>query len=55
MTAVGFIGLGQMGAPMARHLAGRPGGLVVCDVRVELAGAIEGATVAAGETLVVIE
>ncbi|XRQ03839.1 NAD(P)-dependent oxidoreductase [Actinomadura welshii] len=31
--SVGFIGLGQMGAPMARHLAGR--GLIVFDARAE--------------------
>jgi 3-hydroxyisobutyrate dehydrogenase len=31
--AVGFVGLGQMGAPMAGHLAGWPGGLIVCDAR----------------------
>jgi len=35
MSAVGFIGLGQMGAPMASHLVDWPGGLVVCDVRAE--------------------
>ena len=35
MTAVGFVGLGQIGAPMAGHLADWPGGLVVCDVRDE--------------------
>ena len=34
-AAVGFIGLGQIGAPMAEHLLGWPGGLVVCDVRPE--------------------
>src|SRR5262245_36543778 len=34
---VGFIGLGQMGAPMAGHLTSWPGGLVVCDVRAEAA------------------
>jgi 3-hydroxyisobutyrate dehydrogenase len=33
--AVGFIGLGQIGGPMARHLVGWPGGLVVCDARPE--------------------
>ena len=32
---VGFIGLGQMGTPMAIRLLGWPGGLVVCDVRAE--------------------
>ena len=30
---IGFIGLGQMGAPMARRLADWPGGFVVYDVR----------------------
>jgi 3-hydroxyisobutyrate dehydrogenase-like beta-hydroxyacid dehydrogenase len=35
MSAVGFIGLGQIGSPMAQHLLDRPGGLVVCDVRPE--------------------
>jgi 3-hydroxyisobutyrate dehydrogenase-like beta-hydroxyacid dehydrogenase len=34
MTAIGFIGLGQMGAPMAKHLVGF-GDLVVCDARAE--------------------
>jgi 3-hydroxyisobutyrate dehydrogenase len=32
---VGFIGLGQIGAPMARHLIGWEGGLTVFDVRAE--------------------
>lgn len=32
---VGFIGLGQMGAPMATRLTGWPGGLVVYDARPE--------------------
>ncbi|MEC3913858.1 NAD(P)-dependent oxidoreductase [Nocardia sp. CDC160] len=31
--SVGFIGLGNMGAPMAQRLADWPGGLVVCDMR----------------------
>jgi 3-hydroxyisobutyrate dehydrogenase-like beta-hydroxyacid dehydrogenase len=35
MSAVGFIGLGQIGAPMASHLVDWPDGLVVCDVRPE--------------------
>jgi 3-hydroxyisobutyrate dehydrogenase-like beta-hydroxyacid dehydrogenase len=30
---VGFVGLGQMGAPMAGRLVGWPGGVVVCDAR----------------------
>jgi 3-hydroxyisobutyrate dehydrogenase-like beta-hydroxyacid dehydrogenase len=32
-AAVGFIGLGQIGAPMAARLAGWPGGLIVHDAR----------------------
>jgi 3-hydroxyisobutyrate dehydrogenase-like beta-hydroxyacid dehydrogenase len=47
--AVGFIGLGQIGKPMARRWLDWPGGLVVCDVNPdalrELVG--EGATPAA--------
>lgn len=35
MSAVGFVGLGQMGAPMATHLLEWPDGLVVCDARAE--------------------
>ena len=31
MTGVGFIGLGQIGKPMARRLTAWPGGLTVCD------------------------
>jgi 3-hydroxyisobutyrate dehydrogenase-like beta-hydroxyacid dehydrogenase len=33
VPAVGFIGLGQMGQPMAARLAGWPGGLIVYDTR----------------------
>ena len=33
--AVGFIGLGQMGQPMAARLAGWPGGLIGYDSRPE--------------------
>lgn len=46
---VGFIGLGQIGAPLATHLLDWPGGLVVCDVRPEATApfAEKGATVAA--------
>ena len=45
---VGFIGLGNMGAPIARRLLSWPGGLVVCDVRAEAAEPFvaEGATAA---------
>lgn len=35
--AVGYIGLGNMGAPMAKRLLDRPGGLVVFDTRPEAA------------------
>lgn len=35
MKPVGFIGLGQMGSPMARRLVDWPGGLIVHDVRPE--------------------
>lgn len=46
---VGFIGLGNMGAPIARRLLAWPGGLVVCDVRAEATEPFvaEGATAAA--------
>lgn len=33
---VGFIGLGQLGGLVARHLVAWPGGLIVCDARTEL-------------------
>jgi 3-hydroxyisobutyrate dehydrogenase-like beta-hydroxyacid dehydrogenase len=35
MTAIGFIGLGNMGAPMAKRLVDWPGGVTVFDVRTE--------------------
>lgn len=46
---VGFIGLGQMGYPMAKHLREWPGGLTVYDVRAEVTErfAEKGARVAA--------
>ena len=49
MTTVGFIGLGQIGAPMAGHLVDWPGGLVVCDLMPEATQPLErrGATIAA--------
>jgi 3-hydroxyisobutyrate dehydrogenase-like beta-hydroxyacid dehydrogenase len=45
---VGFIGLGQIGAPMATRLVGWPDGLVVFDVRPEAAAPLveQGATLA---------
>ncbi|MFD7844986.1 NAD(P)-dependent oxidoreductase [Nocardia sp. NPDC059764] len=33
--SIGFIGLGNMGAPMAQRLVDWPGGLVVCDMRAD--------------------
>jgi len=49
MSAVGFIGLGQIGGPMAEHLVDHPGGLVVCDIRPEVTASFaeKGAKVAA--------
>ena len=49
MSAVGFVGLGQIGGPMAGHLADWPGGLVVCDLREEATAPLaeKGAKVAA--------
>ena len=46
---LGYIGLGNMGAPKARRLVGWPGGLIVYDVRPDAAAvfADAGATVAA--------
>lgn len=50
--AIGFIGLGNMGAPMAQRLVEWPGGLVVCDMRADAlrpftdAGATAAATAA---------
>jgi 3-hydroxyisobutyrate dehydrogenase-like beta-hydroxyacid dehydrogenase len=46
---VGFVGLGQIGAPMAERLTGWPGGLVVFDLRPEAAEPLlaHGATLAA--------
>jgi 3-hydroxyisobutyrate dehydrogenase-like beta-hydroxyacid dehydrogenase len=49
MTVVGFIGLGQIGGPMAARLVDWPGGLHVFDVRPEAADDLvaKGATLAA--------
>lgn len=47
---VGFVGLGQMGRPMARRLADRPGGLWVHDVDHEAVAALEGAGAKAART-----
>jgi 3-hydroxyisobutyrate dehydrogenase-like beta-hydroxyacid dehydrogenase len=52
LARLGFVGLGQMGQPMAARLTGWPGGLIVHDLRQEAteplaaAGAIVAATVA---------
>ncbi len=40
--AVGFVGLGQMGALIAGHLVGWPGGLVVYDVRPQACAPLAG-------------
>jgi 3-hydroxyisobutyrate dehydrogenase-like beta-hydroxyacid dehydrogenase len=42
-VAVGFIGLGQLGQPMAARLAGWPGGLIVHDTRPEAMAPLAGA------------
>ena len=49
MSAVGFIGLGQIGAPMATRLVGWPDGLVVFDVQAAAMAPLvqQGATAAA--------
>lgn len=49
MTKLGYIGLGNQGAPMARRLVDWPGGLIVFDVRAEAMApfAEAGATAAA--------
>jgi 3-hydroxyisobutyrate dehydrogenase-like beta-hydroxyacid dehydrogenase len=49
LASIGFVGLGQMGQPMAARLTGWPGGLVVYDVRPEAMQALAaaGAAVAA--------
>ena len=45
----GYIGLGNMGAPMAKRLVNWPGGLVVFDVRAEaMAPFVEAGATAAG-------
>jgi 3-hydroxyisobutyrate dehydrogenase-like beta-hydroxyacid dehydrogenase len=48
MTAVGFVGLGQIGAPMAGRLVDWPGGLHVFDLRAEVMAPLvaQGATAA---------
>jgi len=48
-AGVGFIGLGQMGYPMAKFLRDWPGGLTVCDINTEVTDrfAKKGARVAA--------
>lgn len=48
--ATGFVGLGQMGAPMARHLLDWPGGLVVYDTRAEAAAPLVNAGARAAAT-----
>jgi 3-hydroxyisobutyrate dehydrogenase-like beta-hydroxyacid dehydrogenase len=52
---LGFIGLGQIGAPIAEHWLSWPGGLVVCDIRADATApfAEKGAEVAADPATVV--
>ncbi|KAA8969517.1 NAD(P)-dependent oxidoreductase [Mycobacterium sp.] len=46
---LGYIGLGNMGAPMAKRLAGWPGGLTVYDIRAEaMTPLVEAGAAAAG-------
>ena len=49
MSALGFIGLGQIGKPMAKRWSSWPDGLVVCDVNPDAVASFakHGATVAA--------
>ncbi|SDD02139.1 NAD(P)-dependent oxidoreductase [Rhodococcus tukisamuensis] len=56
-TTLGYIGLGNMGAPMAKRLLDWPGGLVVCDARPEATEpfAAAGARVAANSAAVAAE
>jgi 3-hydroxyisobutyrate dehydrogenase len=66
-TRLGFIGLGNIGAPMAKRLLPWPGGLVVCDMRAEAlepftaagakaaASAAEVATLASVISIVVVD
>ncbi len=54
--AVGFIGLGQIGQPMATRLAAWPGGLVVHDVRPEaMAPLADAGATAAGSVAEVVQ
>lgn len=47
---LGYIGLGNMGAPMARRLVDWPGGLVVCDARADATEKFAAAGVAVAAT-----
>jgi 3-hydroxyisobutyrate dehydrogenase-like beta-hydroxyacid dehydrogenase len=49
--ALGFIGLGNLGAPMARRLASWPGGLTVFDVRAEAMTPFEEAGAAVADSV----
>ncbi|MDI9915550.1 NAD(P)-dependent oxidoreductase [Rhodococcus sp. IEGM 1379] len=49
-AALGYIGLGNMGAPMATRLLDWPGGLVVCDARPEALESFTTAGATAAET-----
>lgn len=49
-VTLGYIGLGNMGAPMAERLLDWPGGLVVCDARAEAVEPFTGAGARAADT-----
>ncbi len=49
--ALGYIGLGNLGAPMARRLASWPGGLTVFDVRAEAMKPLEEAGAAVADSV----
>jgi 3-hydroxyisobutyrate dehydrogenase-like beta-hydroxyacid dehydrogenase len=52
--AAGFVGLGQMGQPMALRLAGWPGGLIVYDTRGEAMEPLVQAGAAAADSLAAV-
>ncbi len=50
-SRIGYIGLGNMGAPMAQRLVNWPGGLLVYDVRPDAVAALAGVGATAAESL----
>jgi 3-hydroxyisobutyrate dehydrogenase-like beta-hydroxyacid dehydrogenase len=51
MASVGFVGLGQIGAPIAGHLLDWPDGLVVYDVRAEATAELAGRGASVADSL----